>query len=147
MNALNNILELLPQRPPFVMVDRLEAYSETQTTCSLTIREDNVFLETDTFAEAGLVEHIAQTCAARLGYYNRYVLGSGVRLGFIGEVKNLSIVRLPRLGETISTTITVVQEVFDVTVVSAEVRVGEDVIASTRLKIAQGEASEEGAAV
>ena len=119
-----SILELLPQRPPFVMVDCLTDYSETQSSCSLTIRPDNVFCEDGEFAAAGLIEHIAQTC--------------GVRLGFIGEVKDLSIVRLPREGETLDTTIVVMQEIFDVTLVSAEVRVGTETIATTRLKIAQG---------
>ena len=136
-----DILELLPQRPPFVMVDHLVDYSETQTTCELTIRKDNVFCENGEFAAAGLIEHIAQTCAARLGYYNKYVLKVGVRLGFIGEVKDLEIVRLPRESETLSTTIVVMQEIFDVTLVNAEVRVGTEVIATTRLKIAQGEQS------
>ena len=136
-----DILELLPQRPPFVMVDHLTDYSETQTTCDLTIRPDNVFCENGELAAAGLIEHIAQTCAARLGYYNKYVLKVGVRLGFIGEVKDLEIVRLPREGETLNTTIVVMQEIFDVTLVNAEVRVGEEVIATTRLKIAQGEQS------
>ena len=123
------------------MVDHLVDYSETQTTCELTIRKDNVFCENGELAAAGLIEHIAQTCAARLGYYNKYVLKVGVRLGFIGEVKDLEIVRLPREGETLSTTIVVMQEIFDVTLVNAEVRVGTDVIATTRLKIAQGEQS------
>ena len=136
-----DILELLPQRPPFVMVDHLVDYSETQTTCELTIRKDNVFCENGEFAAAGLIEHIAQTCAARLGYYNKYILKTGVRLGFIGEVKDLDIVRLPREGETLNTTIVVMQEIFDVTLVTAEVRVGEGTIATTRLKIAQGEQS------
>ena len=132
-----NILDLLPQRPPFVMVDHLEDYSETQSTCSLTIRPDNVFCEDGRLAAAGLIEHIAQTCAARLGYYNIYVLKADVRLGFIGEVKNLNILRLPRQGELIETTVTVIQEIFNVTLVSAEVRTGTEVIATTILKIAQ----------
>lgn len=133
-----SILELLPQRPPFVMVDRMKDYSETRSSCSLNVRPDNIFLEDGCLAPAGIVEHIAQTCAARLGYYNKYVLGEGIRLGFIGEVKDLDIVRLPREGETIETTITVEQEIFDVTLVSAEVRAGTETIATTRLKIAQG---------
>ena len=135
------ILELLPQRPPFVMVDHLVDYSETQTTCDLSVRPDNVFCENGELAAAGLIEHIAQTCAARLGYYNKYILKVGVRLGFIGEVKDLEIIRLPREGELIETTIKVEQEIFDVTLVTAEVRVGEETIATTRLKIAQGEQS------
>ena len=136
-----DVLELLPQRPPFVMVDHLTDYSETQSTCCLTVRPDNVFFENGCLTAPGLIEHIAQTCAARLGYYNCYVQKTGVRLGFIGEVKDLNILRLPREGEMIETTIVVVQEIFDVTLVSAEVRVGAEVIATTLLKIAQGEAS------
>ena len=136
-----DILELLPQRPPFVMVDHLTDYSETQSTCCLLVRNDNVFLEKGCLAPEGLIEHIAQTCAARLGYYNCYILKTGVRLGFIGEVKDLNILRLPREGELIETTITVMQEIFDVTLVTAEVHVGTEVIATTRLKIAQGESS------
>ena len=133
------ILELLPQRPPFVMVDFLTDYSETKAACCLTIRPDNIFLEKGCLSAPGLIEHIAQTCAARLGYYNKYVLKTGVRLGFIGEVKDLNILRLPREGEQVETTITVLQEIFDVTLVSAEVRVGTELIATTGLKIAQGE--------
>ena len=136
-----NVLELLPQRPPFVMVDNLTDYSETQSTCCLTVRADNVFFEKGCLTAPGLIEHIAQTCAARLGYYNCYILKTGVRLGFIGEVKDLCILRLPREGELIETTITVVQEIFDVTLVTAEVRVGKEVIVTTRLKIAQDEQS------
>lgn len=136
-----DVLELLPQRPPFVMVDHLTDYSDTQSTCCLTVRADNVFFEKGCLTAPGLIEHIAQTCAARLGYYNCYVQKTGVRLGFIGEVKDLNILRLPREGEMIETTIVVVQEIFDVTLVSAEVRVGAEVIATTLLKIAQGEAS------
>lgn len=136
-----DVLELLPQRPPFVMVDHLTDYSETQSTCCLTVRADNVFFEKGCLTAPGLIEHIAQTCAARLGYYNCYVQKTGVRLGFIGEVKDLNILRLPHEGEMIETTIVVVQEIFDVTLVSAEVRVGAEVIATTLLKIAQGEAS------
>ena len=135
------ILELLPQRPPFVMVDCLTDYSDTQSTCCLTVRADNVFFEKGCLTAPGLIEHIAQTCAARLGYYNCYVQKTGVRLGFIGEVKDLNVLRLPREGEMIETTIAVVQEIFDVTLVTAEVRVGAEVIATTRLKIAQGESS------
>ena len=138
-----NALELLPQRPPFVMVDYLLDYSETKTTCELTIRPDNVFCEKGELAAPGLIENIAQTCAARLGYYNIYILKTGVRLGFIGEVKDLNIVRLPREGEKIETTITVLQDVFDVTLATAEVRVGTEVIATTGLKIAQGEQTEQ----
>ena len=123
------------------MVDHLTDYSETQSTCDLLVRPDNIFFENGCITAPGIIEHIAQTCAARLGYYNLYILKTGVRLGFIGEVKNLRILRLPREGELVKTTITVIQEIYDVTLVCAEVRVGDEVIVTTDLKIAQGEKS------
>jgi predicted hotdog family 3-hydroxylacyl-ACP dehydratase len=122
------------------MVDCLVDYNDTQSTCSLTIHPNNVFFENGCLSAPGLIEHIAQSCAARLGYYNVYIQKADVRLGFIGEVKDLNILRLPREGERIETTITVLQEIFDVTLVTAEVRVGTEVIATTGLKIAQEEA-------
>ena len=123
------------------MVDYLSDYNETQTICCLRVRPNNYFFIVGCLSAAGLIEHIAQTCAARLGYYNTYILKTGVRLGFIGEVKDLNILRLPREGELIETTVTVLQDIFDVTLVSAEVRVGTEIIATTGLKIAQGEMS------
>src|SRR5574344_389339 len=60
--------ELLPQRPPFVMIDRLRDVTDTTTETELTVREDNIFYQGGVLREAGIIENIAQTCAARLGY-------------------------------------------------------------------------------
>ena len=95
-----NILELIPQRPPFVMVDRLSHFDRIVTTSEFTVREDIIFLEGDELLPEGLVENIAQTCAARIGYVN-LLNKESVRLGFIGAVRNLSIHKTPKIGETI----------------------------------------------
>ena len=68
-----NILELLPQRPPFIMVDKLLYFDEVRTNTCLTVRADNIFVDDDTMTATGLIENIAQTCAVRLGYINRYI--------------------------------------------------------------------------
>ena len=85
-----DILELIPQRPPFIMVDRLLHFDRIVTTAEFAVREDNIFLEGDELQPEGLVENIAQTCAARIGYVN-LMNKESVRLGFIGAVRNLSI--------------------------------------------------------
>ena len=127
--------ELLPQREPFVMVSRLVQFDPVVSTTQLDITSDNIFVEEGTLIVAGVIENIAQTCAARIGYINRQS-SEGVRLGFIGAIRNLNILRLPKVGETLSTTITVVEEVFGMTLVNAVVKVADEVIAQTEMKIA-----------
>ena len=130
-----DILELIPQRPPFIMVDRLLHFDRIVTTAEFAVREDNIFLEGDELQPEGLVENIAQTCAARIGYVN-LMNKESVRLGFIGAVRNLSILGTPKIGETIETTITVKEEIFQMTLVDAERRLNGSVIVNAEMKIA-----------
>lgn len=130
-----DILELIPQRPPFIMVDRLLHFDRIVTTSEFAVREDNIFLVGDELQPEGLVENIAQTCAARIGYVN-LMNKESVRLGFIGAVRNLSILGTPKIGETIETTITVKEEIFQMTLVDAEIRLNGSVIVNAEMKIA-----------
>ena len=130
-----DILELIPQRPPFIMVDRLLHFDRIVTTAEFAVREDNIFLEGDELQPEGLVENIAQTCAARIGYVD-LMNKESVRLGFIGAVRNLSILGTPKIGETIETTITVKEEIFQMTLVDAEIRLNGSVIVNAEMKIA-----------
>ncbi len=132
-----DVLTLLPQRPPFVMIDRLTHFDEAVTTTQLTVRTDNLFTEADGHLNpCALVENIAQTCAARMGYINRYIYRQRVRLGYIGGIKNLQVLRTPRVGELLTTSIEVLQEVMRLTLVNATVRVGDEVIVTAEMKIA-----------
>ena len=132
-----DVLTLLPQRPPFVMIDRLTHFDEAVTTTQLTVRTDNLFTEADGHLNpCALVENIAQTCAARMGYINRYIYRQRVRLGYIGGIKNLQVLRTPRVGELLTTSIEVMQEVMKLTLVNATVRVGDEVIVTAEMKIA-----------
>ena len=132
-----DVLTLLPQRPPFVMIDRLTHFDEAVTTTQLTVRTDNLFTEADGHLNpCALVENIAQTCAARMGYINRYIYRQRVRLGYIGGIKNLQVLRTPRVGELLTTNIEVLQEVMRLTLVNATVRVGDEVIVTAEMKIA-----------
>ena len=126
---------LLPQQEPFVMIDRLVHYDPVRTVTALEVRPDNIFADEGHLSVAGLNESIAQTCAARMGYKS---LSSGerVKIGVIGAITNFSVMRTPLVGEVLTTTIDVVQEVFQVTLVHATVQVADEVIAETDLKIA-----------
>lgn len=130
-----DILELIPQRPPMVMVERLLHCDTVVTLTELTIREDNIMVEDGRLSAIGLIENIAQTCAARMGYIN---LSSGkeVRVGVIGALRDMQIHTLPEVGSTITTRIEVSDEVFGMTLAQAESRCGDTVLASGTIKIA-----------
>ncbi|GHU97036.1 hypothetical protein FACS1894156_8570 [Bacteroidia bacterium] len=129
------ILDLLPQRPPFVMIDQLTHFDEVLTCTQLTVAADNIFVENGCLSEAGVIENIAQTCAARMGYINKYLQSDTVKLGFIGAIKNLIINNLPKVGEVLNTSIEVVNEVFALTLVNAKVEVGGQLAAACEMKI------------
>ena len=70
-----------------------------------------------------------------MGYIS-FSSGDKVKIGVIGAITGFSVSRTPKVGEVLTTTIDVVQEVFNVTLVHAAVKVGNEVIAETDLKIA-----------
>ena len=130
-----NILDLLPQQPPFVTIDSLTHFDEVITRTRLKILADNIFVENNKFTEYGVIENIAQTCAARMGYINKYLCSDSVKIGFIGSIKDLVIIELPEVGDELKTTIEVINEVFAITLVKATVKVGDKLIASCEMKI------------
>ena len=131
-----DVTTLLPQQPPFVLIDHLLQYEEKTTTTSLQVREENMFVEDGQLNPCAYVENIAQTCAARLGYINKYIYHRDVCIGFIGAVRNLNVLRSAHVGEKLTTTITVREEVMQLTLVDAIVQVGEETVCTAEMKIA-----------
>ena len=127
--------ELIPQRPPFVMIDRLLSSDAVYSVTELEVRNDNIFVEDERLTASGLIENIAQTCAARIGYINLNN-GGTVKIGVIGSISNLNVTRTPKVGERLTTTIQLLEEVFNVTMVLASIKIGEEEIVSANMKIA-----------
>lgn len=128
--------ELLPQQEPFVMISRLTHFDEVTTKTETDIQAENIFVEDGRFSASGLIENIAQTCAARIGYVNKYILKKGIQIGFIGAVRNLEVTALPQVGETIVTSVDVKEEVFGMTLAEAVVTQGDRTLVTTEIKIA-----------
>lgn len=129
-----DIFSLIPQRPPIVMIDSFFGIEENRSFSGLTVTADNIFCEAGKLQETGLIEHIAQSAAARIGFIYTQK-GEEVPLGFIGSVDKLKVYSLPDVGMKLFTEITIVQEVFDITLISAQVKAGEELIAECRMKI------------
>lgn len=130
-----NVLDLIPQRPPFIMIDCLTHFDPVLTSSRFTVRDNNLFFSEGRLLASGLIENIAQTCSARIGYINR-LSNEVIKLGFIGAVRNLKIYKTPLAGDTIYTTITVKEEVFQMTLVDAVVKLNDETIAEAEMKIA-----------
>lgn len=128
------LFRLIPQRPPMVMIDRFYGIEENRSYSGLTVTAGNLFCRDGVLQETGIIEHIAQSAAARMGYI--YLLQKEpIPLGFIGSVEKMKIFRLPSIGSELYTTITVVQEVFDVTLITAQVEENDELLAECRMKI------------
>ncbi|MBR6310075.1 MAG: pseudouridylate synthase [Paludibacteraceae bacterium] len=131
-----DVHELLPQQEPFVMIDNITYVDEVRTITETIIDEKNIFVENGHLMVAGAMENIAQTCAARLGFYNKYVLKKDVQIGFIGAVRNFEIESLPAVGDKITTTIDVLEEVFKMTLAKAAITCKGRMMIQTEMKIA-----------
>jgi len=132
-----DIRTLLPQRDPMVMVDRLLSADPSTAVTALDVRADNLFVENGVLPAYALIENMAQTCAAQLGYVDRYVSGAeGVKIGYIGSVKRMRTERSPRVGETVTTKVQVLEDFADMKMVQAVCAAGNEEIATAELVIA-----------
>jgi hypothetical protein len=130
----SEILRYIPQRQPIVMVDTLVAVSEKVTETAFTVKAGALFVEDGVLQEAGLIENIAQTAAAGVGYQCA-VNNVEVPVGFIGAVKNLTIDYLPKVGEQIRTRVEVLEEIFDMSLIKGESFVGDKPVLVCEMKI------------
>lgn len=130
------ILSLIPQRPPFVMIDSFFAQSvhEKGGTSALKITEANIFVENGLLTEPGLIENIAQTAAARIGYICK-TENKPVPLGYIGAVQKLEISGLPKIDEEIKTEIQIINEVFNVTIIGGKITCEGKLLVQCEMKI------------
>jgi hypothetical protein len=119
------------------MVDELTYYDPVTARSRLTVRRDNPFVEGDFMEEAGLIENIAQTCAARTGYKEKTEpqRDGVIKIGYIGMLKKMDIERCPRVGEVLQTETVIGDEIFNSTIVTATVLIEKEIIAKCEMKI------------
>jgi 3-hydroxymyristoyl/3-hydroxydecanoyl-(acyl carrier protein) dehydratases len=131
----DEVLKYIPQRPPIVMVDKFFGVQENMSASGLLVKEDNIFCEDGVLQECGIIEHIAQSAAMRIGYIH-ISKGEEVPIGFIGSINKLTIDSLPSVGDDLRTEVEVEMEVFDITLISAKVKLVDKVIAECQMKVA-----------
>ena len=128
-----DILRLIPQRKPFVMVDELEQRDEQTAVTAVTVHKDNYFMMPDgTMATTGLIEHIAQSCSAFVGSKST---SQHAPVGMIAEVKNFTCSRQPNVGEKLVTTVTFGFTFGQMTLAHGLSAIGDETICEVDLKI------------
>ncbi|MDR3132577.1 MAG: hydroxymyristoyl-ACP dehydratase [Prevotellaceae bacterium] len=132
--AAGQITEYIPQRSPIIMVDKLFSLDDNSSTTGLTILPENIFLENGRLHETGIIEHIAQSCALRVGYTCKQQ-NLPAPVGYIAAVKNMVFTATPAVGDELVTTVKILQEVLDITLAAAEVHSAKGLVAKGEMKI------------
>ncbi|TWW00903.1 3-hydroxyacyl-ACP dehydratase [Chitinophaga pinensis] len=130
----DNITAYIPQRPPIVMISGILEVKDAITRTGLQIAADNIFVEDGVLQSPGLLENMAQTAAARVGYIAQQE-NTPVPIGFIGAVKDFEVFGFPPAGAFIETTTEIQSQVFNATMVAAKVTLDGKVMAQCELKI------------
>lgn len=114
------ILNYIPQRAPMVMIHNLLEANDDHATTQFQIEADNLFVEDGFLREPGLIENIAQTAAAQVGFqFMEKKLP--IPVGFIGAIKDLEIFSMPAVNSVITTIVKIKNMIFDVTLIDGKV--------------------------
>ena len=134
MNYSDDILLFIPQRYPFVMIDKLLYADEVTATGTFLVTADNILCEAGFFSEAGLLENIAQTVAAARGYKQQRE-NNPVAGGYIAGVKNFEVFFLPAINDTLTTEIVVTGKMFNMTAIAGKILLNDSLVAQCEMKI------------
>lgn len=124
---------LIPQKEPFVMVDKLFYFSENKVVSGFSISADTIFSFQSVFTTSGLIENMAQTVALFTGY-QYYLKNEEAPTGYIGAIKKVEIIELPKIGDELVTTVNILHEIMGVTLVNSQVECNGKIIASSEMK-------------
>lgn len=131
-----DILRLLPQREPMLMVDELCDADEHSAVTRLSVRPNNMFLCADGMLECvALIENIAQSASAFVGYKTLIAGGKTSPTGYIGEVRKFNCTQRPHVGDTLTTKIQMGAEAEGVSLLEGQVFVADKLVAETQMKI------------
>lgn len=125
---------LIPQREPIIMVDTLLHFEVFKAISSLTISDATLFVKNGALQEPGVMEHMAQTVALYSGY-EYHLAQQPIKTGYIATMQNFIISSLPKVGDTVTTTVLILKEMLNVNVVEITSKVNDQIIAKGEMKL------------
>jgi 3-hydroxymyristoyl/3-hydroxydecanoyl-(acyl carrier protein) dehydratase len=128
------IINFIPQRDPFIAVHSIlqatEEFAETQ----FEVLPESIFVTNSLLGEPGLLENIAQTAAAQMGYVCKKN-ALPIPQGYIASIKNLVVYSLPPVGTMLTTSIKVTNHVLSVILLEGTVRLEGAIVCQCEMRI------------
>lgn len=129
-----DVLEVIPQRAPIVMIDALQHADSVKTISIFEVKESCIFCNDGFLSESGMIENIAQTGAAGFGYTDKQQ-NKPISLGFIASIKNIEIHQLPPVGAVITTEVVAQEPVMGFNIIVGKIILNDEIIASCEMRI------------
>ncbi|HZZ75076.1 MAG TPA: hypothetical protein VFE04_04080 [Puia sp.] len=131
---IQNAINLIPQRAPFVFVDSLIYIDDKTSRGIFKIRAENIFVKSGLYSASGMVESMAQTAAAGTGYLS-IKNHKKIPVGYIGAVQKLEVFDWPPENAEIMMEINLITNILQVSLVSGIVKYREKIMSSCEMKI------------
>lgn len=133
---LINIHHFLPHREPMLMADYILELTPEKVITSFKIKSDNIFVHSDHFVEAGLIEHSAQTSSSILGqsFFANSESNTKV-IGFITNIKKIEIFALPKVGDNIISKASLISQYENICQIFCETFCNDELLIRTEISL------------
>jgi len=82
MRPLPRLADVVPHRPPMLLLDEVVAWDGTRVECRVVLRDDSPFVDAGRVASTLAIEYIAQCIAVFVGL-EAHQRGEPIRLGYL----------------------------------------------------------------
>ena len=134
--------ELLPHRPPMILIDEIVSYDDASVVAGVTVREASLFREAEGVPAYVGLEYMAQACGAQVGALARD-RGEPARVGFLlGARQYRAHVGWFRLGERLTVSARVIYHDDQMAAFDCRIEVRGALAAEAQLNVYQPDAAE-----
>jgi len=124
----------LLQQPPFCFIQSLEYWDKQSGLTGFTISPTTIFVDNGILMAAGVMENIAQSCAALIGQL-ALDRGDEIHMMPLCAVKKMYVHRFPRVGECLQTRVNIVDLDYGIYLMEVSVSVKDELIATAEVKV------------
>lgn len=126
--------QLLPHRPPLLLLDSVEFAEPERAQATLTLRADNPFMgENGMLERAAYAEIIAQCYAAAAG--NHAEEGKPPRIGYLAALRDVHLLEDAFLGDKLRVTTHMIASLGGITVVEGNIYCKQRLLAHGQCKV------------
>jgi predicted hotdog family 3-hydroxylacyl-ACP dehydratase len=133
-----NMSDILLQEGSVRLIDSLISMTPTSTQTRYRVSPDCLFLDDFHLERTALMENMIQTCLARRGYINRFMLNVPLEASPIEGVRDFVVYSDARVGEVLDTTIEVHERIRGTVFIAANIVCGDRDVASCTIRMNQG---------